>query len=50
MAFSTAQQQIADRFDSDVDQRRWHDWKWQVRHCIKDVKTFEPMFVNVMLS
>lgn len=43
MAFSAAQQQIADRFDSDVDQRRWNDWKWQVRHCIKDVETFEKL-------
>ena len=22
---------------------RWHDWKWHIRHSIRDVKTFEKL-------
>ena len=43
MPFSDSQQQIIDRFDTVVDQKRWRDWKWQIRHCIKDIETFEKL-------
>jgi lysine 2,3-aminomutase len=23
--------------------RNWKDWKWQLRHCIKDLDTFETL-------
>ncbi|AEV27961.1 lysine-2,3-aminomutase [Sphaerochaeta pleomorpha str. Grapes] len=43
MPFSQSQQQIIDRFDTTVDHTRWHDWKWQMRHCIRDIETFEKL-------
>ena len=43
MAFSEAEQQIIDRFDTEVSQQRWRDWRWQLKHCIKDIDTFEKL-------
>ena len=43
MKFTDAEQQIVDRFDSDISLERWRDWKWQLRHCVKDIDTFEQL-------
>jgi lysine 2,3-aminomutase len=41
--FTNSEQQIVDRFDIEVKREHWTDWKWQVKHCIKDVDTFEKL-------
>jgi lysine 2,3-aminomutase len=43
MGFSESEQQIIDTFDMDVKQEHWRDWKWQLKHRVKDVETFEKM-------
>jgi len=43
MAFSDSEQQIIDRFPTDVSQDRWRDYKWQLKHCVKDIDTFEHL-------
>ena len=32
-----------------IDKTKWRDWKWQMRHCIKDVDTFEK-FLGIRLD
>ena len=29
--------------DSGADLSHWRDWRWQVRHCVHDVETFEEL-------
>jgi lysine 2,3-aminomutase len=43
MKFTESEQHIVDRFDKDISLDRWRDWKWQLKHCIKDVATFEKL-------
>lgn len=43
MSFTESEQQIIDRFDNDISVERWRDWKWQLKHCVKDVDTFEKL-------
>lgn len=43
MGFSESEQQIIDTFDMDVKQEHWRDWKWQLKHRVKDIETFEKM-------
>ena len=37
------QKRVADLMDKDVTLSEWNDWKWQIRHCIKDVDMFEQL-------
>lgn len=39
---STQQQDIFNEISSDST-GKWKDWKWQIKHCIKDVETFERL-------
>ncbi len=41
--FSENQQAIANRIDADTAIDRWKDWRWQVRHAITDIPTFERL-------
>jgi lysine 2,3-aminomutase len=43
MSFTESEQQIIDRFENDISVERWRDWKWQLKHCVKDVDTFEKL-------
>ena len=44
---SQQQKEILEEIDgSSVSQ--WNDWKWQLRHCIKDLDTFETL-LNIKL-
>ena len=36
--FTERQQQIFDEIGGEKD-RHWYDWHWQVKHCIRDLKT-----------
>jgi lysine 2,3-aminomutase len=37
------QVEIARKIDSSSAVVQWNDWKWQVKHAIKDIKTFERL-------
>ncbi len=41
--YTTRQQAIAKRIESDVIKEKWKDWKWQLRHAVKDINTFEKL-------
>ncbi|MCF7941959.1 MAG: lysine 2,3-aminomutase [Spirochaetia bacterium] len=43
MKFTTTEKQIIARFDNEVTRARWTDWKWQLKHCITDMETFEKL-------
>jgi lysine 2,3-aminomutase len=48
--FSDAQQEIAEKIsDKKVALSKWKDWRWQVRHSIRDVDKFENL-VGVSLG
>ncbi len=34
---------IADRLDETGGSERWRDWRWQLRHAIRDIPTFEAL-------
>ena len=39
---SQQQQQIIDEIGQE-GHRNWYDWRWQVKHCVKDIDTFENL-------
>lgn len=39
--FKDAQKNVADNLSDDVTFSQWRDWKWQLKHSIQDVETFE---------
>ncbi len=41
--FSPNQQAIAKRIDADTAIDRWKDWRWQVKHAVTDISTFERL-------
>ena len=43
MSLSTAQKHIIHSIDEDASSSQWRDWKWQVRHCVRDLETFENL-------
>jgi lysine 2,3-aminomutase len=40
---SHAQRQIIDAIDTDASVQKWQSWQWQMRHCIRDLETFERL-------
>ena len=30
-------------FSDDAAARQWRDWRWQMRHCVRDIPTFERL-------
>jgi lysine-2,3-aminomutase len=36
--------EMAKKLDSSVVSSQWNDWKWQMRHAIRDIPTFERLF------
>ena len=49
MSMSQAQKQIIENFDDNVQQSNWHDWRWQLRHCVRTLERFEAL-LDVTLS
>ena len=45
---SPAQRQIIGAIDRDASAKQWSNWKWQVRHRVRDLETFERL-LNVRL-
>ncbi|MFA5424265.1 MAG: lysine 2,3-aminomutase [Phycisphaerae bacterium] len=37
------QQHIFDTIDVNSASSRWHDWKWQIKHCVRDLDTVERL-------
>lgn len=37
------QQEVFDKIDSNAELSSWRDWKWQLRHAIRDIETFENL-------
>ncbi len=40
---SIRQKEVVRKIDVDANQSNWRDWKWQIRHSIKDIETFEKL-------
>jgi lysine 2,3-aminomutase len=43
MIYNEKQQEIAEKINPSVQVSHWNDWKWQLRHAIKDIGTFERL-------
>lgn len=41
--FSIKEQEIAHRIDSDTVIAQWKDWRWQIKHAVRDITTFERL-------
>jgi lysine 2,3-aminomutase len=41
--YEEKQRTIAEKLDFDAKKSHWKDWKWQMRHLIKDIVTFERL-------
>jgi lysine 2,3-aminomutase len=41
--YNKQQQKIAERIDPDTRISNWKDWKWQLRHSIRSISTFEKL-------
>ncbi len=41
--FTDHQRQLAERISEEARASHWRDWKWQLRHSIRDVATFERL-------
>lgn len=41
--FNNHQQAIAERIETEVPKSQWKDWKWQMKHRVQDIDTFEKL-------
>lgn len=41
--YNEKQQGIAEKINSDARISNWKDWKWQLKHSIRDISTFEKL-------
>ena len=41
--YNERQQNIAEKIESDVRISMWKDWKWQLKHAVNDIDTFEQL-------
>lgn len=41
--YNQKQQEIAEKINSDTAITNWKNWKWQIKHSIKDLSTFEQL-------
>jgi lysine 2,3-aminomutase len=46
---SKKQRHIIESIDTDTTSSHWRDWKWQMKHCIHDLDTFQRL-LGVTLS
>lgn len=49
MTFNKKEQKIVNRIDTDAELAQWRDWKWHIKHTIKDIDRFEKI-LNVKLD
>ncbi len=50
MSLSSAQKHIIQSIDGSASLSQWRDWKWQVRHRVRDLETFETLLRIKMTS
>lgn len=43
MYLTKARNHIAQAIDKNARPYFWKDWKWQIRHCVRDLETFENL-------
>ena len=43
MTISQAQKQIINNINEDANASNWRDWRWQIRHCVRDLNSFENL-------
>ncbi len=43
MTFTDTQEHIAQAIETTACQSNWRDWRWQMRHCIRDAETFQRL-------
>lgn len=43
MTLSETQEHILQAIDKDINISQWRNWKWQIRHCVRDLETFERL-------
>jgi len=41
--FNKHQQELAGKISNNVELKNWRDWKWQLRHSVTDIDTFEKL-------
>lgn len=41
--FNAKEEKIAKMLDSKAGSEEWQDWKWQLKHSVKDIDTFEKL-------
>ncbi|MDO9097825.1 MAG: lysine 2,3-aminomutase, partial [Candidatus Methanoperedens sp.] len=41
--YNEKQQDIAEKISPQARISNWKDWKWQLKHCIRDISTFEKL-------
>lgn len=41
--YTIEEKEIANKISSDFRRESWKDWKWQISHSVKDIKTFEHL-------
>ncbi len=41
--YNEKQQNLAEKIDSDIKKSQWQDWRWQIKHSIKDINTFQKL-------
>ena len=41
--FTQKQQHIAEKIDSDITRSNWKDWKWHIKHVIREISTVEKI-------
>lgn len=41
--YSSRQQELAEQLDQNTSLKHWKDWKWQLRHSVRDLDTFERL-------
>ncbi len=49
MALSHTQERIIRAIETEAGHMQWHNWKWQMRHCIHELDTFEQL-LRIKLS
>lgn len=41
--FTQKQQHIAEKIDSDITRSNWKDWKWHIKHVIREISTVKKI-------
>jgi lysine 2,3-aminomutase len=41
--YNKTQQSLAEKMEETPSLKKWTDWRWQLKHSIKDLKTFEKL-------